>query len=263
MGTMNLAMFAGMGLGPFIGGSLTDIFSMNTPFYVMGALTAISLLLLMILLPDDRQRQMTADRPAPSFKEVLSNKLLRAAFVYRAVGALGRGSIMSFLSMYISGTPEIGGLGIPLTMAGLILSVGQVSAALLQRPFGVLADKYSKVNLILLGGVVGACGMALFPFTNNSWEVMAARLVFSVGSSIGMPALTAIVAIEGRDMGIGTTMSVLQTAMSLGMIAGPMLSGLIGDAFGLKPVFLFGSVIMMIGTAAFFLLQRSTEPSKE
>ncbi len=257
MGTMNLALFAGMGLGPFIGGSLTDFFSMSVPFYVMGAFTGLSLLLVMVFLPDDVQRRVRAERPRTSYREILSNRLLRAAFVYRAVGALGRGCIMSFLSMYISGSPDIGGLGIPIFIAGTILSIGQVSAAILQQPFGVLADKYNKIYLTLLGGVMGAIGLALFPFANESWGVLGARLVFSAGSAVGMPALTAIVAIEGRDKGLGTTMSVLQTAMSVGMIAGPLISGLLGDIYGLRPIFFVGSLITIVGTAAFYVIQKA------
>ena len=256
MGTVNLAMFAGMGLGPFIGGYLTDAFSLSAPFYVMSAMTALSLLLTLLLLPEERRRTAAERRPSPSFRKVLSNRLLRAAFIYRAVGALGRGSIMGFLSIFISGSPDIGGLGLPVSMAGLILSVGQVSTAVLQRPFGDLADRYSKVRLILLGGVLGAVGYALLPTAHTALEVMVARLVVSAGGALGMPALTAIVTIEGRNFGMGATISVLQSAMSLGMIAGPLLSGILGDLFGLKPVFFVGGLIMMVGTAAFYLLQK-------
>lgn len=262
MGTMNLAMFAGMGLGPLIGGYLTDYFTMSTPFYVMGALTALSLILTLAFLPDDRLRREKSTKARPSFRKVLSKRTLRAAFIYRAVGALGRGSIMGFLSLYISGSVKTGGLGLSVSMAGLILSAGQFSAALLQRPFGIAADRYSKTLLILLGGFVGAIGLAMFPFANGPWEVLAARLIFSVGSAIGMPALTAIAAIEGRELGVGTTMSVLQSAMSLGNIAGPLISGFLVDIYGLKPIFFVSSLITLIGTAAFWILQRPGEPVK-
>lgn len=256
MGTMNMAMFAGMGMGPFIGGYLTDAFSLSAPFYVMSAMTALSLLLTLLLLPEEKRRTTAERRPSPSFRKVLSNKLLRAAFIYRAVGALGRGSIIGFLSIFISGSPEIGGLGLPVSMAGLILSVGQVSTAVLQRPFGDLADRYSKVRLILIGGALGAVGYALLPNAHTAWEVMIARLVVSAGGAMGMPALTAIVTIEGRELGMGTTMSVLQSAMSIGMIVGPLLSGIIVDLIGLNMVFYVGGLISLAGTAAFYLVHR-------
>jgi predicted MFS family arabinose efflux permease len=102
MGNLNMAMFAGMGLGPLIGGYLTDYFTLNAPFYAMGAMAALSLLLTLGFLPDDKEHRGVDRKAPPSFRKVLSIPVLRAVFIYRAVGALGRGSIWSFLSLYIS-----------------------------------------------------------------------------------------------------------------------------------------------------------------
>jgi DHA1 family multidrug resistance protein-like MFS transporter len=263
MGMMTMSMFAGMGLGPYIGGSLTDFFGFKeVAFYAMGGLSGLSFLLTMIFLPDDKGRSERRVGPRPSFRKVLSNRLLRAAFIYRMVGALGRGSVMSFLSMFLSMSIAEGGLGISFSQIGLILSVSQLISAFLQRPFGDMADRYNKVGLILLGGFLGASGLALIPLTHNMWEAFAAQLLFMVGGALGMPAMTAIVTIEGREIGLGTTMSVLQSSMSLGMIAGPLASGILGDLFGLKLIFMIGSLINFIGTAIFYVLQRGHSTSK-
>jgi MFS family permease len=227
----------------------------------MGAMAALSLLLTLGFLPDDKEHRGVDRRAPPSFRKVLSIPVLRAVFVYRAVGALGRGSIWSFLSLYISGSEDIGGLGLPISVAGLILSVGQLSSAFLQSPSGALADKYDKKLLIILGGFVGSVGLLMFPFSDTTWEVMLARLVFAGGSAISMPALSAIAAIEGRELGVGTTMSVLQSAMSLGMILGPLISGYLVDIYGLKPIFFVSFIITLIGTGSFWLMSRSAAPT--
>jgi DHA1 family multidrug resistance protein-like MFS transporter len=256
MGMMNFAMFGGMGLGPLIGGYLSDVFTLSAPFYVMAGITAFSLAMTVFLLPDDKgRRTVTADTKGV-FRRVLSKRVLRAVFVYRTVAALGRGSIMTFLSIYMGLPIEDGGLGLSLSATGFVLSTGQFASALLQQPFGELADRYNKIALTLAGGVLGAFGMALLPFADGFWTILAAQLTFSAGSALGMPALTAIVAIEGRELGIGTTMSVLQSAMSLGMIAGPLVSGVLGDILGLKPIFFIGSTIILAGTASFYALQK-------
>jgi len=256
MGSINLAMFGGMGFGPLIGGYFSDAFTLSVPFYLMGGITATSLALTVFLLPDDRQRKIKATTVRPSFRKVLSNRLLRASFVYRTVAALGRGSIMGFLSIYMGLPVEDGGLGFSLSATGFIISAGQIGSALLQNPFGVLADKYDKIRLILLSGAIGTLGMALIPLADNFWTVLAAQLVFTAGSGVGMPALTAIAAIEGREIGVGTTMSVLDSAMSLGMVAGPLISGVLGDLLGLRQVFFVGSTIILAGAASFYALQK-------
>jgi len=131
MGTMTLAMFGGMGVGPFIGGTLTDAFSLSAPFYVMCALTAVSLAFTTLFLPETQPIDPTHSKPRPSFRKVLSNKMLLASFMYRAVNSLGNSSIMGFLSLFMASTVLDGGLGLTATDAGTVLSVGQIIGAIL------------------------------------------------------------------------------------------------------------------------------------
>jgi MFS family permease len=263
MGTMNLAMFAGMSLGPFIGGTLSEAFTLLAPFYLMGGLTALSLLLTMAFLPDQVAGDGRALVTRPSFLKVLSNKAILAAFIYRAVNAFGRGSIMGFLSLYIATPKGEGGLGLTLTIAGTVLTVGQLTTALLQRPCGELADRYNKTLLIIAGGTLGAIGMALFSLSYDFWTLMAARLVFSAGGALSMPAISAVATIEGRELGVGTTMSVVQSAMSMGNIIGPIFSGTLIEIFGLKPIFGVGGGVSLIGVLIFWIITYFTAKSKK
>lgn len=256
MGMMNLAMFGGMGFGPFIGGYLTDLFSLHAPFYVMGALTALSLILNLLFLPDSKPAREAERAVKPSYGRILGNRALAAVFTYRIIGALGQGIIFGFLSIFISGSKEVGGLGLPLSVSGTILSVGQLSSAFLQRPFGDLADKHSKVSLALIGGILGILGFTALPMTSEASGVLAASFLWSMGGALAMPAMTAIVAIEGKELGMGSTMSVLDSAMSGGMIVGPLVAGLIIEATGLRSVFYFSSVVQAVGMAAFYTIIR-------
>lgn len=97
--------------------------------------------------------------------------------------------------------------------------------------------------------------MVLFPFSRTFIHIMGARLLFSLGSALMTPALSAIAAIEGREYGVGTTMSILQSAMSLGMMGGPLLSGILADMFSLKPILYVGSGISFLGLVIFLILQ--------
>ena len=255
MGTLNLAMFGGMGLGPLIGGSLTDMFSLEAPFYVMCAMTAFSLLLVMVFLPEARSNIERTNKQRPSFRKVLSNRLLLATFVFRTVNALGRGAIMGFLTIFMTTAIAEGGMALSVTAAGWVLSIGQLSNAVMQQPCGKLADRHNKTRLIIIGGIISALGMAFFPFSKTFIHILGARLLFSLGSALMTPSLSAIAAIEGREYGVGTTMSVLQSAMSLGMMGGPLLSGILADMFSLKPIFYLGSGISFLGLVLFLILQ--------
>ena len=258
MGTMSLAMFLGMGIGPLIGGSLSDMYSLSAPFYVMCALTAVSLIAATVFLPNERKDSTVDKVKRPPLVEILKNKVLLACFIYRAVNSMGFSSIMGFLSLYMASSIAEGGLGLTITQAGTVLSVGQISGALMQRPSGSLADKYNKNHLIILGGIISSVGMGMFVFSSTFWHVMAARLVFALGTALISPALSSIAAIEGRIYGAGITMSALDSALSLGMMVGPLMSGVLADLFNMKPIFWLGSSISLFGIIIYYALIRST-----
>ncbi len=251
MGYMSTAMFSGFGSGPLLGGFLYEHYSTAAAFHAMSALVGFSLILTLILVPEEKSFRKIERRPRRSFREILSNRKLRAAFVYRLVNALGRGNIMSFLSLF-----AVQILGISGTMVGVILSVGIFANALLQTPMGALADRINKVKLIVVGGLVASIGYIYMIHTRSVPELLLARLVVSAGGALSIPALTAIAAEEGKKLGAGSTMGVFNTAMSLGQIVGPVFSGILLDAYGMGAVFNFSGVIGILSVAAFYILSR-------
>ena len=66
-----------------------------------------------------------------------------------------------------------------------------------------------------------------------------------------MPALTAMAADEGHHGGMGAVMGVLNMAMSMGMMLGPVLAGGLTEVIGLRGLFLFSGMVGIIGTASF------------
>jgi MFS family permease len=256
MGTMTTALFGGMGIGPLIGGTLTDTLGINASFYLMCGLTTISLIVTSVFLQHDQKDRTYTQVKKTSLLQVLKNRVLLACFIYRAINMVGMSSIFGFLSLYMASSISDGGLGLSITQAGYVLSIGSISGALMQRPSGILADRYNKNYLITLGGFVSALGMFLFVISRNFIHILSARLVFAAGSALISPALSSIAAIEGRSYGAGTTMSALESAMSLGMMMGPLLSGVLADYFSLRPIFMVGTGISIFGVLIYWSLLR-------
>lgn len=257
MGVLNLAMMAGFAFGPFLGGTLTDWSSKETAFFAMALLTGVSLALAIKFLPDIQfESRKKAQVP---FREVLMNKQMATMMMYSFISALAMTSIFGFLSMYLSQPTSNGGLGLSLSSIGLVLSVGQFVSASLQREFGKLADRYSKRLLIILSGLTGALGVFMFPFMTNSTGIMITQLVFVCGITLGGPAMNAIVAIVGREIGTGTAISALQSSNSLGNIIGPLAAGVLLDRMGFSSIFYFAGVIMLVSVGIFFVSSRDLD----
>lgn len=254
MGVLNLAMMAGFAFGPFLGGTLTDIASKEIAFFVMAGLTGISLLLAIVFLPD--VEFTTKKRAAGAFREIFKNRMLLIMIWNSFVSTLAIASIFGFLSIYLSQPVEAGGMALPLSTIGLVLSVGQFVSASLQREFGKLADRYNKRTIIMTSGLVGATGILIFPLMTNTLGIFASQLLFICGLTLGMPAINAIVAIAGRDIGTGTAISTLQSANSLGNIIGPLAAGMLLESLGFATIFNVSGVILILSVGMFAVLTR-------
>ena len=259
MGVLNLAMMAGFAFGPFLGGTLTDIASKEVAFYTMAGLTGISLLLAIFFLPD--VEFSTGKKKTGSFKQVFANPELTTMIWYSFISTLAIASIFGFLSMYLSQPVSAGGMELPIATIGLVLSVGQFISASLQREFGKLADKYDKRKIIIASGLIGAAGILIFPLMTTTTGIFVSQLIFICGLTLGSPAINAVVAIAGREIGTGTAISALQSSNSLGNIIGPLAAGMLLDRFGFTTIFYIAGVVMIISVAMFYFRTRGKELS--
>jgi MFS family permease len=255
MGVLSLAMMAGFAFGPFLGGTLTDYASKEAAFFVMAGLTGVSLLLAIFFLPDVEFN--TKKRVSGSFRAIFKNRILVVMVWNSFVTTLAMASIFGFLSMYLSQPLSAGGMELPLSTIGLVLSVGQAVSASLQREFGKLADKYNKRTIIITSGIIGSIGILIFPLMTNTVGIFASQLIFICGLTLGAPAINALVAIAGRDIGTGTAISTLQSANSLGNIIGPLAAGMLLDRFGFSTIFRIGGGILLLSASMFFVLTRN------
>jgi DHA1 family multidrug resistance protein-like MFS transporter len=252
MGYMNTALFSGFAAGPLLGGYIYENFSINTVFNAMSVLVFSSLVLTALFVPEEGSLGLRRERPSVSFRKILTNRRLAGIFVYRAVNALGRGTIMGFLPLFAVQT-----LGISGSVIGLILSMGIFANAVLQTPMGIIADRYNRNLLLIVGGLISSVGYFFMIGSRSSVDLFAIRLVVSAGGALSLPAITAMIAEEGKELGVGSTVGVFNTAMSLGQIVGPVFTGFLLDSYGMGAVFNFAGVIGVVSVGAFYLISHA------
>ena len=72
--------------------------------------------------------------------------------------------------------------------------------------------------------------------------------VMGVGGGLAFPAASAVATELGRNHGMGNVMGYFNQSMSFGMIAGPVIAGLVMDRLGISVVFIVGGSIGLIGS---------------
>ncbi|MCK4308040.1 MFS transporter [candidate division WOR-3 bacterium] len=245
MGLFYAFFFAGFGVGPIIGGVISDAFGIDFAFYLMGGLNLIAFFLALFLLPTSETH-----RPPPQQKSYLEmlkeSNVVKGLFCYRLSTAGARSIFACFL-------PIFGGinLGLSSSAIGMLISMNILLNSVLQVPGGRLADKLSRRKLIAIGIIIDAICLLLIPLMHNFSELLAVCILSSSARAFAIPSAAAIATGEGRKYGMGSSMGIFNMAMSIGMAIGPFVGGWITDAIGVKFVFLFAALAEVVGIALF------------
>jgi MFS transporter, DHA1 family, multidrug resistance protein len=255
MGTINMAVMIGLGIGPALGGIIRDHFGMNAAFYSMGALALLTSLLVILFLPSDKESLGGRSRQRiTSIKKILSHRIVLGIFIMRFFTACGQGTVYTFLPILALQ------LGLTSSQVGIILTANIFLIAFLQRSSGRLADRVNPKNLVIIGTF--ASGMTVFgmPFVEGFLMILFLNILMGVANGISLPGGLVITGHLGHTMGMASLMSVTDAAWSLGMIVSPILSGIILDVSGLSYVFIIGSILIIAGGVAVTYFLRDYQP---
>lgn len=243
-GFATAAFFSGFGFGPFMGGVLTENFGMTSAFLTMSGLNLLAGLIALIFLPESSRRQ-TSEEFQLSFGEMSKSDMIRGLFSFRLAQALGRGGIMAFLPIFASM------IGLSTSAIGILLTINILSVTLFTPLGGLVADRFNRKTLTIVGSILFTVLLVAIPLTNSFGQLLVVLLIQGLSGALSMPASAALTVEEGRRFGMGSTMSIFFLAMSVGMAIGPIVSGGLADWLGINSVFYFGATVGLIGTALF------------
>lgn len=257
MGYFTFPLFFGFGSGPLLGGIIKDLISMEANFLIMGGLCLFAFFMVLAYLP----RASSIEKKAPvadiPFKAVFQSKNIMSICFYRFSYAFCRGSIMTFLPLYAHDTLQLNG-----TQIGLVISSSMLLTALLQLPFGKLADKLNRKLLVIIGSILYFSIVPFIPHVLSFTQILIFNIILGFCGSISLPAASAMILKEGKLYGMGSTMAIFNSAMSIGLAIGPLTSGVILDLWGLSGVFYFCTLLGFFGTfiVAWLFSKRFSSP---
>jgi DHA1 family multidrug resistance protein-like MFS transporter len=252
MGTLNMAVMLGLGVGPMLGGIIRDTLGMNAAFYAMGILALLTVIGVMLLIPNDRiGSESKIKKAAAPIKDLLKHRVALGLFFLRLFVASGQGSVYTFL-------PLLGiDMGITSSEVGIILGVNIFLIAVLQRACAGIADRSDPRVLIILGTIISGITVLAMPYAKGFGTILALNIVMGASNGIATPAGFVLTGKVGRKLGMGSIMGLTDAGWSLGMIVSPIFSGIVMDSLGLPSIFFIGGVLIMIGSVVIFAFLRN------
>ncbi len=248
MGLFNLSMFLSLSLGPLLGGSIKDVLSLDAAFACMGVLSGAGLMLCVFFLPPVSGEVSCEKRENPMpWSNLLKDRSIVMIFLFRFAYTSCIGVIWCFMPVYAHTKFSLSS-----SLIGFLVMLGVFVSGLLQLPMGYLSDRINKKKLVLAGGLLSTMGILLPYYATDFSDLVVAVCLFGMGGGISMPAIMAFAVIKGEEKkALGSVMSIITVAHSLGMLTGSMVAGLAMDYFSLAFSFPCGMLIMGLGTLVF------------
>ncbi len=242
MSMLNIAIFCGIGTGPLLGGIFTDSWGMESAFYAMAALSGLALILVLLQMPATTE-QLEPVRKLGMLQvlhSLLAGRRTRGILMARMSTMIVMVPTMAFLPLLMHQWFDASGVQI-----GLVIACRTLVNAVLQVPFGRLADRGDKVWLLKIGCLVVSMAMCLVPLADSFGWLLLLFAVLGTGEAVIWPALGALATEEGRRYGQGSMMGIFSLAMSMGVLLGALGAGISVDLFGLASSFVIIGIVVL------------------
>ncbi|MGM0395365.1 MAG: MFS transporter, partial [Thermodesulfobacteriota bacterium] len=219
IGWFNIAIFAGIGAGPVLGGFFLDFLGKNAGFYAMSGLSLISAILVIAILPGQKADTPTKarDRLFTVFRQMMRSRRVMGILLARMATMIIMVPTFAFLPLLM--TQQMGASG---SQIGTVIACRTLINAFFQVPFGKLADTRDQNRLLMAGTVLIGVTMCCVPFATGFVCLLLLFAVIGLGEAISWPAMGALAAEEGKKFGQGSMMGVFNMAMNLGVFIGAM-----------------------------------------
>lgn len=261
MGLFNIALIAGFGIGPVLGGVVHDSFGMDATFAGMGLLSFLGFIIVVFLLPggpSSTELSATAamagtEQPSGSFASILRDTTMRGVISFQMTYGLLFGTVLAFVGIWMRTT-----IASSVVQVGIVLSIRSLLNGALAYPFGVLADRFNRVILVTVGMLMMAIGTFMIPWMGSFNSILGLFMVIGFFESMAIPSVSAMTVEKGRRMGMGSVMGIINMAMSLGLVIGSLLGGVLEGYLGVVSVFRWAAVPGLAGVVAFniFMIRR-------
>ncbi len=173
---------------------------------------------------------------------------------------IGLFAFIIFLSTLI-GVPVLPKLSAELgageTVIPIILAASLATVVIAQFFTGILADRYSRRTLILVGAFLGSVSSLLIIFASNWTQLLLLRILAGIADAIAMPALLVITSELGKDQP-GKFFGILRSSQGLSYVVGPALGGAF-SLISLRAPFIADAVLSMVAFFAVFRLIKDKE----
>lgn len=186
-------------------------------------------------------------------------RTLLIVFFAQLCSATGFSLIFPFLPLYIEDLGSSTGLSVEV-LSGLVISAQAVTMMIAAPIWGAVADRYGRKLMMARATFGGAVLLLLMGVVQSAEQLILVRAIQGLITGT-MAAANALVAAEAPRDKTGFAMSVTQVGLWAGISTGPLIGGLLAEAYGFRLPFAITSFLLLLaGLLIWFGVQEDFEP---
>ncbi|MEM1538127.1 MAG: MFS transporter [Candidatus Nezhaarchaeales archaeon] len=231
MGIYNRGASIGMLLGFFVGGFLADALSFKATFLMGALLVGVSAVTLIMSRPkagfNVLDEETVKSTPSISTPRIVTPSIapLYLCLFLRHTGA---GGIWALFSVYLSS------LGASKTQIGFIYAVNLVTQTAFMVQAGKLSDRFGRKITLTIALLLSALTFIAYALAPNAYLIVPVQVVLGVSWSMLITSSTALAGDLAPSERRAEVMGRLFTALSLGSVVGPVISGFVSSVTGIR-----------------------------
>ena len=176
------------------------------------------------------------------------------------ISMIGFSMVFPFLPLYIK---EIGfrTWGSVEFWSGMVFSAQAMTMMISAPLWGAVADRYGRKIMLIRATMGGAILIALMGFAQSAEQLTLLRAIQGLVTGT-IPAANALVASSAPREQSGEALGLLQTGTWIGVAVGPLIGGVIGDAFGFRECFwITGGLLGLSGVSIILWVGEDFKPA--
>jgi len=245
LGLMQVAVFLGMTLGPWLGGMIADAVGYRLTFIAGGLLLLLGGLLVLMKAKEQFVR--------PSSSSLKRSGRMRTLFALpgflslMAVFFLFHFSIQIAIPILPLFIEEVGNLKTEVaSITGLMFAVTGATASISAVAIGYLSDRIGHKRVLIVNLFITGLMWAAHALARSIPQLLIIRIIFGFAAGGNLPTMNALVGKLTTKETYGKAYGLMASMTSLGMTLGPLAGGIMASHLGFRWPFVVVSLLLSL-----------------
>jgi multidrug resistance protein len=241
------SFFLGVAVGPAIGGFLQELGGFRLPFIVLTALSALSGIFTVLVMKESLAMKERNGFSSRDFRNALHEMFSQRDLTIVVASnfflfAISAGTRLTSIPLYAERVA-----GFNPAEIGTVISIIALFNLVILFKSGQMVDRIGGRPLLVYGFLLSAPVLVAFGFATDWLAYLALAAIYGVSTGLINPAQGGTIIQMADERHRGMFVGLFRVFGDLGLTVGPVLVGLLADAFGLTAPFVavsFASLLM-------------------